>query len=45
MSQFHLVSPSHRLGRNSMVVGLVLVLLFWGFVCVCFVLSVPGLSF
>ena len=32
MSQFHLVSPFHRLVRNLMVVGLVLVLLFRGFV-------------
>ena len=43
MSQFHPVSPFHRLVRNLMVVGLVLVWLFWGlFVCLlCVVDSWP----
>ena len=31
MNLFHFVSPFHRLVRNLMVVGLVLVLLFWVF--------------
>ena len=43
MSLFRPVSPFHRLVRNLLVVGLVLVLLFWGlFVCLlCVVDSWP----